>query len=386
MVDLTSVVTSGVAESYGESIGAEVWDEGMTRLATLMALENLRLPSSVAHAAAGDPGMGSSKTASEIAEMLDLKPHPEGGFYSETFRDFSITLVKSQLPPHCKTSSQIPPSFIMDVLVWSPPVHVLVFASQSASDSKNKHRFSSRGSFKLALTDKVDRPVSTSIYFLLPSGSVSHLHRIPCAETWHFYSGEPLTVTKLYPALAYAAYYLDAGHRPQYTVPPNVWFGSFPTLDVASFASDGSLLVKSPKRDPESHYSLVGCTCAPAFQFEDFELAKLADLKPLSPRAEPFLDYLNTCFFSPSDGTHTLFPVNGCRAKDLDFFRVVVLRGYFLVFIDETSELDQSFLSAIGYLGGSLMVERLGLLGQVEEFRLCLTSEERLLKRLSFLP
>ncbi|RRT38834.1 hypothetical protein B296_00046773, partial [Ensete ventricosum] len=71
---------------------------------------------------------------------------------------------------------------------------------------------------------------------------------------------------------------------------------------------------------------------------------------------------------------------------DLDFFRVVVLRGYFLVFIDETSELDQSFLSAIGYLGGSLMVERLGLLGQVEEFRLCLTSEERLLKRLSFLP
>ncbi|RWW79361.1 hypothetical protein BHE74_00012363 [Ensete ventricosum] len=186
MVDLTSVVTSGVAESYGESIGAEVWDEGMTRLATLMALENLRLPSSVAHAAAGDPGMGSSKTASEIAEMLDLKPHPEGGFYSETFRDFSITLVKSQLPPH----------------------------------------------------------------------------------------------------------YLDAGHRPQYTVPPNVWFGSFPTLDVASFASDGSLLVKSPKRDPESHYSLVGCTCAPAFQFEDFELAKLADLKPLSPRAEPFLDYL----------------------------------------------------------------------------------------------
>ena len=42
--------------------------------------------------------------------------------------------------------------------------------------------------------DKVDRPVSTAIYFLLPSGSVSHLHRIPCAEVWHFYLGEPLTV------------------------------------------------------------------------------------------------------------------------------------------------------------------------------------------------
>jgi len=41
----------------------------------------------------------------------------------------------------------------------------------------------------------VDRAVSTSIYFLLPSGSVSRLHRIPMAETWHFYLGEPLTVS-----------------------------------------------------------------------------------------------------------------------------------------------------------------------------------------------
>ncbi|XP_064986636.1 uncharacterized protein LOC135625581 [Musa acuminata AAA Group] len=203
-----------------------------------------RAPFPVAHAAAGDLGMGSSKTASEVAEMLDLKPHPEGGFYSETFRDFSITLGKSQLPPRYK----------------------------------------------------VDRPVSTSIYFLLPSGSVSHLHRIPCAETWHFYTGEPLTIFELHDdghiELTVLGSDLDAGHRPQYTVTPNVWFGSFPTLDVASFASDGSLLVKSPKRDPESHYSLVGCTCAPAFQFEDFELAKLADLKALGPHAEPFLNYL----------------------------------------------------------------------------------------------
>lgn len=42
--------------------------------------------------------------------------------------------------------------------------------------------------------DKVGRAVSTAIYFLLPAGSVSRLHRIPCAETWHFYKGEPLTV------------------------------------------------------------------------------------------------------------------------------------------------------------------------------------------------
>jgi uncharacterized protein len=85
---------------------------------------------------------------------------------------------------------------------------------------------------------------------------------------------------------------LEAGHRPQYTVPSNVWFGSFPTLDVESFATDGSVLVKSKKRDPEVHYSLVGCTCAPGFQFEDFEMASKEELKDLVPKAEPFLDYL----------------------------------------------------------------------------------------------
>ncbi|KAG0503874.1 hypothetical protein HPP92_003946 [Vanilla planifolia] len=46
--------------------------------------------------------------------------------------------------------------------------------------------------------NKVGRPVSTAIYFLVPSGSVSRLHRIPCAETWHFYLGEPLTVFELH--------------------------------------------------------------------------------------------------------------------------------------------------------------------------------------------
>ncbi|ONM04330.1 F14D16.29 [Zea mays] len=42
-------------------------------------------------------------TATEVAALLDLKPHPEGGFYTETFRDGSITLTTSQLPPHCKS-------------------------------------------------------------------------------------------------------------------------------------------------------------------------------------------------------------------------------------------------------------------------------------------
>ncbi|CAA7401226.1 unnamed protein product [Spirodela intermedia] len=182
-------------------------------------------------------------SASQIAAMLDLKAHPEGGFYSETFRDNSIVLAKSQLPPQYK----------------------------------------------------VDRPISTSIYFLLPSGNVSHLHRIPCAETWHFYSGEPLTVFELQDngeaKLTVLGTDLESGQVPQYTVPPMTWFGSFPTKDMES--CDGNSLLLAPKRDPERHYSLVGCTCAPAFQFEDFEMASYAGVISLAvPTAEPFIRYL----------------------------------------------------------------------------------------------
>ncbi|KAL6010591.1 hypothetical protein ACLOJK_001025 [Asimina triloba] len=187
--------------------------------------------------------------------------------------------------------------------------------------------------------DKVDRPISTAIYFLLPSGSVSHLHRIPCGETWHFYMGEPLTLltVKLSGAVTHFNFYcerereraklwgarsretgltraavspvfelsddgkikltvlgtdLEAGQKCQYTVPPNVWFGSFPTADIESYSSDGSSLVRAPKRDPECHYSLVGCTCAPAFQFEDFELASRAKLLAFAAHLEPFIRYL----------------------------------------------------------------------------------------------
>ncbi|XP_043706533.1 uncharacterized protein LOC122656144 [Telopea speciosissima] len=187
--------------------------------------------------------MDPNKKGSEIAALLNLNPHPEGGFYSETFRDSSVTLLKSQLPSEYK----------------------------------------------------VDRPVSTCIYFLLPSGSVSRLHRIPSAETWHFYMGEPLTVLELsddgHIKMTTLGLDLEAGQRPQYTVAPNVWFGAYPTRDV-EISPDGNSLVMAPQKDAESHYSLVGCTCAPAFQFEDFQLAKRSELIASFPKLESLIVYL----------------------------------------------------------------------------------------------
>ncbi|MQM18537.1 hypothetical protein Taro_051532 [Colocasia esculenta] len=207
----------------------------------------------------------SDSSASKIAAMLDLKAHPEGGFYKETFRDSSIVLPKSRLPPQCNLHS-LPSAYSH----LCPP------------DMPN--------------SDKVDRPVSTAIYFLLPTGSVSHLHRIPCAETWHFYKGEPLTVFELHDdgevKLTILGTDLESGQLLQYTVPPNTWFGSFPTKDVEKYATDGSSLLLAQSREPDRHYSLVGCTCAPAFQFEDFEMAKYDEIAPLAPKAEPCIRYL----------------------------------------------------------------------------------------------
>ncbi|CAL5328703.1 unnamed protein product [Camellia sinensis] len=186
-----------------------------------------------------------SVSASQIAAKLNLNSHPEGGFYSETFRDSSIILHTSQLPSQYK----------------------------------------------------VDRPVSTAIYFLLPSGSVSHLHRIPCAETWHFYMGEPITVMELndkdgtVKLTCIGSNPMVENQHLQYTVPPYIWFGAFPTKDIDIDSVSGAA-VKTPPRDGEKHFSLVGCTCAPAFQFEDFELAKRSELVSHFPKYESLIKLL----------------------------------------------------------------------------------------------
>ncbi|PSS02040.1 Ubiquitin-conjugating enzyme suppressor like [Actinidia chinensis var. chinensis] len=188
--------------------------------------------------------MMASASASQIVEKLNLKPHQEGGFYSETLRDTSVTLSKSHLPS----------------------------------------------------TYKVDRPISTCIYFLLPSGSVSVLHRIPCAETWHFYMGEPLTVLEMndqdgsIKLTCLGPNPIDSDQHLQYTVPPNVWFGAYPTQDINVSSENGA--VKTAPRDAENHFSLVGCTCAPAFQFEDFELARRSELISLFPKYESLINLL----------------------------------------------------------------------------------------------
>jgi predicted cupin superfamily sugar epimerase len=137
-------------------------------------------------------------TAAEIIVKLDLKPHPEGGHYRETFRDSRMI---------------------------------------------------------------EGRPVSTSIYFLLARGERSHWHRIDAVEIWHYYAGAPLKleiVDGSKEEIIHLGGNVHEGEIPQVSVPARAW-------QAAESLGD---------------WTLVGCTVAPGFSFDGFELAP----KDWSPR------------------------------------------------------------------------------------------------------
>jgi predicted cupin superfamily sugar epimerase len=106
-----------------------------------------------------------SPTGAEIIARLELKPHPEGGHYRETFRDSGV-------------------------------------------DSNGRAR-------------------STAIYFLLARGERSHWHRIDAVEIWHYYAGSPLTLQIAQEGATGHAVTLGpdlvAGQRPQAVVPAHAW-------------------------------------------------------------------------------------------------------------------------------------------------------------------
>jgi uncharacterized protein len=133
-------------------------------------------------------------SANDIIARLELRPHPEGGYYRETFRD--------------------------------------------------------------TRADPSGRSSSTAIYYLLARGDRSHWHRIDAVEVWHFYAGAPLLLET---AAAEGAAItrvtlgpdLGAGEQPQAIVPAGAWQAA----------------------ESVGAWTLAGCTVAPGFAFESFELA-----------------------------------------------------------------------------------------------------------------
>lgn len=101
--------------------------------------------------------------AAEIIRLLDLKRHPEGGHYRETFRDSRML---------------------------------------------------------------EGRAASTAIYFLLARGERSHWHRVDAVETWHHYAGAPLKLSiaiDRHRDVITLGSDFAAGQRPQAVVPLNSW-------------------------------------------------------------------------------------------------------------------------------------------------------------------
>lgn len=135
----------------------------------------------------------SNMTADDVVALLKMQPHPEGGFYAETFRD--------------------------------------------------------------DFTDETGRAASTLIYFLLPEGILSRWHKVDAVETWHWYAGDPLELSISPDGHAKQVLTLGndllAGQRPQGVVPRDGW------QQARSLGA----------------WTLVGCTVAPGFQFEGFEMA-----------------------------------------------------------------------------------------------------------------
>jgi uncharacterized protein len=112
--------------------------------------------------------------AAEIIRLLDLKPHPEGGHYRQTFKD------------------------------------PLPFPSPRAGEGKVG----------------VARAASTAIYFLLARDERSHWHRVDAVEIWHWHAGAPLALdiaTAERRERIMLGNDLAAGERPQGIVPAHAW-------------------------------------------------------------------------------------------------------------------------------------------------------------------
>ncbi|KAI0401761.1 RmlC-like cupin domain-containing protein [Xylaria palmicola] len=150
-------------------------------------------------------------TAEQVIETLNLAPHPEKGYYVETFRDSDMT-----------TSG-----------------------GQGAGEGQPQ-----------------PRACSTCIYYLLEGeAGPSHWHRVRDAvEVWHHYAGAPLRLSlwrdgdgdDAAPRDIVLGTDLLAGQRPQVVVRRDEWQHAVSLGD----------------------WTLVGCSVAPAFTFDSFQMAE----------------------------------------------------------------------------------------------------------------
>ena len=116
-------------------------------------------------------------TKENLIKQLDLQPHPEGGYYKETYRS------QGNIAEEC--------------------------LSDAYSGSRSH---------------------ATGIYFLLTSDNFSAFHKINQDEMWHFYDGSPIRLHIISKEGVYSHHTIGrnvmAGEVPQLVVQGGDWFAS----------------------------------------------------------------------------------------------------------------------------------------------------------------
>lgn len=162
-------------------------------------------------------------TAEDLVALYGMQPHPEGGFYKETYRAKGLISQRALKDGHAG-----------------------------------------------------NRNYSTAIFYLLPKGTRSRLHRLKSDELFHFYLGGPLVLVKISPdgrvEKVRLGHDVASGCQLQHVIPAGTWFGAYP--------------------EPSSEFCLIGCTVAPGFDFADFEVGDKADLLNRFPDAAQVIETL----------------------------------------------------------------------------------------------
>ena len=137
-----------------------------------------------------------------------------------------------------------------------------------------------RSPLLITLPDGRCRAAGTLIYFLLPWGDFSSMHRVASDETWHYYDGLSVRLTLITPDGVLNKVVLGrddaAGEKFHHVVPAGVWQAAEPC--------GVSTIVEG--------FSLAGCGVAPGFDFEDFEMPGRKALQDLFPQHALEIDRL----------------------------------------------------------------------------------------------
>jgi uncharacterized protein len=175
-------------------------------------------------------------TSTELAATLGLEPHPEGGFFRETYR-----------------------------------------AAETVQ------------------TPRGERVASTAILFLVTATAISHLHRLAGDELWVYQGGLPLELVVLAPGRELETHVLgdaaesartplataDEAGLGSVTIQASVWS---PQALVPAGSWQGARLAGGPHLPASRAWALVSCIVSPGFEYEDFELGERALLLAAYPQ------------------------------------------------------------------------------------------------------